>query len=121
MQPDVVIFSVYEYFVNYCIFFTNLLGTTPGGNDVYAFDNVGVVQHKALHQLYLQTGYQYYATVRGKYHTNSIYKQSTSIMLYRGEIVFCTFVLFLLAIVLFVLLQYTNSDYLPLVSSNSSY
>jgi hypothetical protein len=31
------------------------------------------------------------------------------------------FVLFLLAIVLSVLIPYTDSDYLPLVSSNSSY
>jgi hypothetical protein len=35
--------------------------------------------------------------------------------------VVCPFDLFLLAIVLSVLLQFTNSDYLPLVSSNSSY
>jgi hypothetical protein len=36
-------------------------------------------------------------------------------------IVVCPFVLFLLAIVLSVLLRYTDSDYLPLVSSKSSY
>ena len=36
-------------------------------------------------------------------------------------IVVCPFVLFLLSIVLSVLLRYTDSDYLPLVSSNSSY
>jgi len=35
------------------------------------------------------------------------------------QIVVCPFVLFLLAIVLFVL-RFTDSDYLPLVSSNSS-
>ena len=34
---------------------------------------------------------------------------------------FVLFVLFLLAIVLSVLLRFTDSDYLPLVSSNSSY
>jgi hypothetical protein len=33
----------------------------------------------------------------------------------------CSFVLFLLVIVLSVLLRYTDSDYLPLVSSNSSW
>jgi hypothetical protein len=33
----------------------------------------------------------------------------------------CPFVLFLSVIVLSVLLRYTDSDYLPLVSSNSSY
>ena len=33
----------------------------------------------------------------------------------------CSFILFLLAIVLSVLLRFTDSDYLPLVSSNSSY
>ncbi|XP_063415906.1 uncharacterized protein LOC134697555 [Mytilus trossulus] len=40
------------------------IGTTPGGNDVYSFENVGVVQHKALHQLTLQNGYVYYATLK---------------------------------------------------------
>jgi hypothetical protein len=35
-------------------------------------------------------------------------------------IVVCPFVIFLLAIVLSVLLRFTDSDYLPLVSSNSS-
>jgi hypothetical protein len=37
------------------------------------------------------------------------------------KIVVCPFVLFLLAIVLSVLLRFTDSDYLPLVSSSSSY
>jgi membrane associated rhomboid family serine protease len=41
--------------------------------------------------------------------------------MYVLSIVICPFVLFLLAIVLSGLLQYTVSDYLPLVSSNSSY
>jgi hypothetical protein len=40
--------------------------------------------------------------------------------MYALLIVVCPFVLFLLAIVLFVLLRYMDSDYLPLVSSNSS-
>ena len=40
--------------------------------------------------------------------------------MYVLSIVVCPFVLFLLAIVLSGLLQYTVSDYLPLVSSNSS-
>ncbi|CAG2234222.1 unnamed protein product [Mytilus edulis] len=40
------------------------IGTTPGGNDVYSFENVGVVQHKALHGLSLQNGYVYYATLK---------------------------------------------------------
>ena len=40
--------------------------------------------------------------------------------MYVLSIVICPFVLFLLAIVLSGLLQYTVSDYLPLVSSNSS-
>ena len=35
-------------------------------------------------------------------------------------IVVCPFVIFLLAIVLSVLLRFTDSDYLPLVSANSS-
>lgn len=47
--------------------FLYLTGTTPGGNDVYSFENVGVVQHKALHGLSLQNGYVYYATLKGNY------------------------------------------------------
>ena len=43
-----------------------------------------------------------------------------SFILYVLSIVICPFVLFLLAIVLSGLLQYTVFDYLPLVSSNSS-
>ena len=42
------------------------------------------------------------------------------IYMYVLSIVVCTFVLFLSVIVLSVLLRYTVSDYLPLVSSNSS-
>ena len=41
--------------------------------------------------------------------------------MYVLQIVVCPFILFLLAIVLSVLLRYTDSDYLPLVSSSSSY
>ena len=37
------------------------------------------------------------------------------------QIVVCSFVLFLLVIVLSVLFRYMDSDYLPLVSSNSTY
>jgi hypothetical protein len=33
--------------------------------NVYAFENIGVVQHKALHHLSLQNGYHYYATLKG--------------------------------------------------------
>lgn len=43
-----------------------LIGTTSGGNDVFPFENVGTVQHKALHGLNLQNGYKYYATIKGK-------------------------------------------------------
>ena len=41
--------------------------------------------------------------------------------MYVLSIVICPFVLFLLAIVLSVLLRYADSDYLPLVASNSSF
>ena len=37
------------------------------------------------------------------------------------NIAVCPFVIFLLSIVLSVRLRFTDSDYLPLVSSNSSY
>ncbi|XP_071123054.1 uncharacterized protein [Mytilus edulis] len=40
------------------------IGSSSGGNDVVAFENVGVLQHKALHQLILQNGYKYYATLK---------------------------------------------------------
>jgi hypothetical protein len=49
--------------ISYSLF--KFSGTTPGGNDVYAFENIGVVQHKALHHLSLQNGYHYYATLKG--------------------------------------------------------
>ncbi|CAC5422078.1 unnamed protein product [Mytilus coruscus] len=41
------------------------IGTTSGGNDVFPFENVGTVQHKALHGFNLQNGYKYYATIKG--------------------------------------------------------
>jgi hypothetical protein len=44
------------------------LGTSVGGNDVVAFFDVGVVNHKALHGLTLHSGHKYYATIRGKRH-----------------------------------------------------
>ncbi|XP_071123173.1 uncharacterized protein [Mytilus edulis] len=40
------------------------IGTTSGGNDVFPFENVGTVQHKALHGFNLQNGYKYYATIK---------------------------------------------------------
>ncbi|CAG2233138.1 unnamed protein product [Mytilus edulis] len=40
------------------------IGTTSGGNDVHDFENIGVVQHKALPKLNLQNGYKYYATLK---------------------------------------------------------
>ncbi|KAK3100189.1 hypothetical protein FSP39_015958 [Pinctada imbricata] len=41
------------------------LGTSEGGNDVVAFHSVGVVNHAALHNLNLQSGHTYYATIIG--------------------------------------------------------
>ncbi|KAK3099491.1 hypothetical protein FSP39_005250, partial [Pinctada imbricata] len=41
------------------------LGTSIGGNDVVAFHSVGVVNHAALHNLNLQSGHTYYATIIG--------------------------------------------------------
>ncbi|XP_056015772.1 uncharacterized protein LOC125675332 [Ostrea edulis] len=40
------------------------LGTSVGGNDVVAFFDVGVVNHRALHGLTLHSGHKYYATIR---------------------------------------------------------
>lgn len=42
-------------------------GTTVGGNDVVAFFDVGVVNHKAIHGLTLHSGHGYYATIKGTY------------------------------------------------------
>lgn len=49
-----------------------LSGTTAGGNDVHDFENVGIVQHKALHKMVLQNGYSYYATIQGMYTITSL-------------------------------------------------
>ena len=51
----------------------------------------------------------------------SFFDSQSNIYVYVSQIVVCPFVLFLLAIVLSVLFRFTDSDYLPLVSSNSSY
>ena len=48
------------------LFFLSI-GTSKEGNDVVAFQNLGITQHKALHQLNLQSGYQYYATLKGEW------------------------------------------------------
>ncbi|XP_052707847.1 uncharacterized protein LOC128183063 isoform X2 [Crassostrea angulata] len=40
------------------------IGTSVGGNDVVAFLDVGVVNHKAIHGLTLHGGHTYYATVK---------------------------------------------------------
>jgi len=42
-----------------------LTGTSPGGNDIVADRDVGVINHIAFHNLELQTGHTYYATVIG--------------------------------------------------------
>ena len=47
--------------------------------------------------------------------------QSLVVYVYVWQIVVCPFVLFLLSILLYVLLRYTDSDNLPLVSSKSFY
>ncbi|XP_062616047.1 uncharacterized protein LOC134277752 [Saccostrea cucullata] len=41
------------------------IGTSAGGNDVVAFFDVGVVNHKAIHGLSLINGQSYYATLSG--------------------------------------------------------
>ncbi|KAK3103765.1 hypothetical protein FSP39_021725 [Pinctada imbricata] len=46
------------------------LGTSPGGNDMVAFYSVGVVNHLALHNLNLQSGHIYYATIIAKDYAN---------------------------------------------------
>lgn len=42
------------------------LGTSIGGNDLVAFFSVGVVNHITLHDLKLQSGHIYYATIKGR-------------------------------------------------------
>ncbi|KAK3101031.1 hypothetical protein FSP39_000383, partial [Pinctada imbricata] len=46
------------------------LGTSSGGNDMVAFYSVGVVNHVALHNLNLQSGHIYYATIIAKDYAN---------------------------------------------------
>lgn len=48
------------------------LGTSVGGNDIVAFFDVGVVNHKAISGLTLHSGHSYYATVKGLYVTVSL-------------------------------------------------
>lgn len=49
------------------ILFLLSIGTSIGGNDVVAFFDVGVVNHKAISGLTLHSGHSYYATVKGIY------------------------------------------------------
>lgn len=55
-------FSAYKL-----ILFLLSIGTSIGGNDVVAFFDVGVVNHKAISGLTLHSGHSYYATVKGIY------------------------------------------------------
>jgi hypothetical protein len=48
-----------------CVIFL-YVGTSVGGNDVIAFFDVGVVNHKVLNGTVLINGNTYYATVTGK-------------------------------------------------------
>lgn len=62
-----IIFSAYKL-----ILFLLSIGTSIGGNDVVAFFDVGVVNHKAFSGLTLHSGHSYYATVKGIYVTFSL-------------------------------------------------
>ncbi|WAR06111.1 hypothetical protein MAR_021480 [Mya arenaria] len=44
------------------------IGSSPGGNDVTNLVTVGLVNHKVFHNLFLQNGLSYYATVKGYDH-----------------------------------------------------
>lgn len=69
MKSDVTsLMSVYIMFSAYkLILFLLSIGTSIGGNDVVAFFDVGVVNHKAISGLTLHSGHSYYATVKGIY------------------------------------------------------
>lgn len=41
------------------------VGSTPGGQDVLNFHDVGQVNQVVLHTLNMQSGHTYYVTVRG--------------------------------------------------------
>jgi hypothetical protein len=41
-----------------------------GGTDIAAYTNVGIVNHYTFHDLRLQNGHEYYATVRGIIYLN---------------------------------------------------
>ncbi|WAR04893.1 hypothetical protein MAR_020262 [Mya arenaria] len=58
-------YHVHESGISY---YAICIGSSPGGNDVINFVNVGLVNHKVFHNLYLQNGLSYYATVKGYDH-----------------------------------------------------
>lgn len=43
------------------------IGSVKGGSDIVPFTNVGLVNHMALHNLNLQNGHDYFASVKGIY------------------------------------------------------
>ncbi|XP_062576068.1 uncharacterized protein LOC134237945 [Saccostrea cucullata] len=54
------------------------IGTFIGGNDIVAFTDVGVSNHKALHGLSLQSGHKYYATIKATDFVNRTTTQTSS-------------------------------------------
>ncbi|XP_061193435.1 uncharacterized protein LOC133201664 [Saccostrea echinata] len=54
------------------------IGTFSGGNDVVAFFDVGVVNHKNIHGLTLHSGYKYYATIKATDFANRTTMASSS-------------------------------------------
>ncbi len=47
-----------------CLFFI-YTGTQPGIDDIVPFTQVSVTNNIIIHELSLQNGYEYYATIRG--------------------------------------------------------
>ncbi|XP_061177042.1 uncharacterized protein LOC133185758 [Saccostrea echinata] len=54
------------------------IGTFIGGNDIVAFRDVGVTNHKAIHGLTLQSGHTYYATIKATDFVNRTTTQTSS-------------------------------------------
>ena len=54
--------TIIFYFIQ---IYKKLSGSTIGGIDIYPYTNVGIVNHLTLHDLRLQNGHEYFASVKG--------------------------------------------------------
>lgn len=58
----------YNTLLIYCHTFISILsltGSVEGGSDIVENTNVGIVNHVTFHNLHLQNGHDYFASVKG--------------------------------------------------------